>query len=78
MSIATMPIAPSHRKLRYVGEGVPTPRTMYFATVAWLTSMLRDRDTSYGSVFNKWVAAMGITEVVTAPRSPWQSCTSSA
>jgi hypothetical protein len=27
------------RKLRDVGEGVPTRRTMYFATVAWLTSI---------------------------------------
>jgi transposase InsO family protein len=35
--------------------------------------LLRDRDASYGSVFSKRVAAMGITEVVTAPRSPWQN-----
>jgi putative transposase len=35
--------------------------------------LLRDRDASYGSVFTKRVAAMGITEVVTAPRSPWQN-----
>jgi len=35
--------------------------------------MLRDRDASFGSVFSKRVAAMGITEVVTAPRSPWQN-----
>jgi putative transposase len=35
--------------------------------------LLRDRDASYGSVFSKRVAVMGITEVVTAPRSPWQN-----
>jgi transposase InsO family protein len=35
--------------------------------------LLRDRDTSYGSVFRKRVEVMGITEVVTAPRSPWQN-----
>jgi putative transposase len=35
--------------------------------------LLRDRDASYGSVFSKRVAAMGITQVVTAPRSPWQN-----
>jgi putative transposase len=35
--------------------------------------LLRDRGVSYGSVFSKRVAAMGITEVVTAPRSPWQN-----
>jgi hypothetical protein len=30
--------------------------------------LLRDRDASYGSVSSKRVAAMGVTEVVTAPR----------
>src|SRR6202158_2225815 len=35
--------------------------------------LLRDRDAFYGSVFSKRVAAMGIAEVVTAPRSPWQN-----
>jgi putative transposase len=35
--------------------------------------LLRDRDASYGFLFRKRVEAMGITEVVTAPRSPWQN-----
>ncbi len=35
--------------------------------------LLRDRDASYGSRFRKRVEAMGIEEVVTAPRSPWQN-----
>ena len=35
--------------------------------------LLRDRDTSYGSYFSNRVKAMGITEVLTAPRSPWQN-----
>ena len=35
--------------------------------------LLRDRDASYGSIFRKRVEAMGITEVVTTPRSPWQN-----
>ena len=35
--------------------------------------LLRDRDSSYGEVFSKRVEAMGITEVVTAARSPWQN-----
>jgi len=35
--------------------------------------LLRDRDGSYGSEFCKRVDALGITEVVTAPRSPWQN-----
>ena len=35
--------------------------------------LLRDRDTSYGLVFRDRVRVMGIKEVVTAPRSPWQN-----
>src|SRR6202521_2629368 len=34
--------------------------------------LLRDRDTSYGPAFRNRVQAMGIEEIVTAPRSPWQ------
>jgi hypothetical protein len=29
--------------------------------------LLRDRDASYGAVFRRWVEAMDITEVITAP-----------
>ena len=35
--------------------------------------LLRDRDASYGSEFCKRADAMAITEVVTAPRFPWQN-----
>ena len=35
--------------------------------------LLRDRDKSYGPAFHHRVRAMGITEVITAPRSPWQN-----
>ena len=35
--------------------------------------LLRDRDKSYGAAFRHRVRAMGITEVITAPRSPWQN-----
>jgi transposase InsO family protein len=35
--------------------------------------LLRDRDASYGAEFRKRVAAMDITEVITARRSPWQN-----
>jgi putative transposase len=35
--------------------------------------LLRDRDASYGLRFRNRVRAMGITEVITAPRSPWQN-----
>ncbi len=35
--------------------------------------LLRDRDASYGQDFRKQVDAMGIAEVVSAARSPWQN-----
>ena len=35
--------------------------------------LLRDRDASYGSDFCNRLEAMGIKEVITAPRSPWQN-----
>jgi transposase InsO family protein len=35
--------------------------------------LLRDRDASYGAEFCNRVDAMGIAEVMTAPRSPWQN-----
>jgi transposase InsO family protein len=35
--------------------------------------LLRDRDASYGQSFRDRVQAMGINDVVTAPRSPWQN-----
>jgi transposase InsO family protein len=35
--------------------------------------MIRDRDGVYGKAARERLAGMGITEVLTAPRSPWQS-----
>jgi transposase InsO family protein len=35
--------------------------------------LLRDRDGVYGGEFRERVRAMGMEEVVTAPRSPWQN-----
>jgi len=35
--------------------------------------LIRDRDGTYGSVFRDRVTAMGIVEIVIAPRSPWQN-----
>jgi putative transposase len=35
--------------------------------------LLRDRDSIYGEHFRSHVAGMGIEEVVTAARSPWQN-----
>ena len=35
--------------------------------------LIRDRDAVYGSTFRERAKALGIEEVVIAPRSPWQS-----
>jgi putative transposase len=35
--------------------------------------LIRDRDGNYGDVVRRRLAAMGIEEVLTAPRSPWQN-----
>ena len=35
--------------------------------------LIRDRDGTYGTVFRDTVAAMGIADIVIAPRSPWQN-----
>ena len=35
--------------------------------------LIRDRDGVYGQSFHSTVMAMGVEEVVTAPRSPWQN-----
>lgn len=37
------------------------------------TYLLRDRDAIYGRAFSQRMASVGLTEVVTAPRSPWQN-----
>jgi len=73
-------LAHDHRKI------MRTAVTEY-PTAAWLSRqvteafpwetapryLLRDRDASFGSDFRSRVEAMGITEVITAPRSPWQN-----
>jgi len=35
--------------------------------------LLHDRDCTYGAAFQQRVGEMGILEVLTAPRSPWQN-----
>lgn len=37
------------------------------------TYLLRDRDAIYGAAFQKRIHAMGIEQVLSAPRSPWQN-----
>src|ERR1700689_2363419 len=72
----------AHDRRKIVRAAVTPP-----PTAAWLSRqvteafpwdtapryLLRDRDASYGSDFRSRVEAMGIYEVVTAPRSPWQN-----
>src|SRR5882724_11507149 len=38
-----------------------------------IISLIRDRDGSYGHVVTRRLAAMGIRDHPTAPRSPWQN-----
>jgi transposase InsO family protein len=35
--------------------------------------LIRDRDRIYGEEFRERVKAIGIDEILTAPRSPWQN-----
>ena len=35
--------------------------------------LIRDRDKKYGATFVRRVRAIGIEQVLTAPRSPWQN-----
>jgi transposase InsO family protein len=35
--------------------------------------LIRDRDASYGNEFRRRVQSLGVREVITAPRSPWQN-----
>ena len=35
--------------------------------------LLRDRDAIYGEAFRRCIASLGIDEVLSAPRSPWQN-----
>jgi hypothetical protein len=65
-------------------DGTVLPRPSYAARRSWAFPwdtvpcyLLRDRDKAYGPAFLYRIRAMGITEVITAPRSPWQNPTSS-
>ena len=72
----------AHDRRKIVGTAVTE-----HPTAAWLSRhvteafpwdtapryLLCDRDASYGSYFYDRVEVMGIKEVITAPRSPWQN-----
>ena len=71
-----------HERRRIVHFGITT-----HPTAPWVAQQLReafpwdraprhvvrDRDGAYGATFRATVKAMGIEEIVTAPRSPWQN-----
>ena len=71
-----------HERRRIVHFGVTAHPTSRWASqqireaFPWETApryLIRDRDGSYGAVFHSRFQAMGINEVLTAPRSPWQN-----
>ncbi len=72
-----------HHERRHIAHfGVTAQPTSHWASqqireaFPWETApqyLIRDRDGSYGAVFVSRLQAMGINEVLTAPRSPWQN-----
>ena len=71
-----------HERWRIVHLGVTTnPIAAWVAqrireAFPWDTAprhVIRDRDGIYGTVFRAHALAMGIEDVITAPRSPWQN-----
>ena len=58
-------IAPNSKTARQIAEAFPWDSAPRY--------LLHDRDSIYGGTFRRRVEEMGIREVLTAPRSPWQS-----
>ncbi len=72
----------SHERRRVVHFGVTANPTAEWTALQvteafpWDTAprfLIRDRHRTYGQVFRNRLAAMTITDVPTAPRSPWQN-----
>jgi transposase InsO family protein len=72
----------AHDRRRVVHFNVSASPTVYWTgqqlveAFPWETApryLLRDRDGLYGAEFSSRVQSMGICEVKTAPRSPWQN-----
>ena len=71
-----------HERRQIVHFGITANPTMAWVAqqireaFPWGTAprhLIRDRDGAYGQSFRSTVTAMGVEEVVTAPRSPWQN-----
>ena len=71
-----------HQRRRIVHFGVTVSPTSQWTSqqireaFPWNSApryLIRDRDASYGAAFRSRLKAMDITEVLSAPRSPWQN-----
>ena len=80
-------IVPAHQRRRVVHFNVTEHPTALWTAEQIIQAfpdgteprfLLRDRDGVYGKDFRERVKAMGIEEVITAPRSPWQILSLSA
>jgi hypothetical protein len=49
------------------------PRSKAFRHRDRADDLIRDRDSIYGRAFRSRVEILGLSEVITAPRSPWQN-----
>jgi len=58
-----------HPTARWTGEQI----IQAFPDDYSLLYLLRDRDGIYGEEFRERIEAIGIEEIITAPRSPWQN-----
>jgi len=58
-----------HPTARWTGEQI----IQAFPDESGPRYLLRDRDSIYGEEFRERIEAIGIEEVITAPRSPWQN-----
>ena len=72
----------AHDRRRVVHFNVTTNPTAFWTAQQMIEAfpgdtapgyLLRDRDGIYGNYFRERVAGMGVKEVLTAPRSPWQN-----
>src|SRR2546426_2371378 len=65
-------LAPAARRLQ--ANGAPAQQIVdAFPDDSAPSYLLRDRDSIYGHAFRQRVKGMGISEVLTAPLSPWQN-----
>ena len=64
---------PSARGVYTTPEELVKKQQALLTSVSYLRYLLRDRDNVYDTTFRRRVHSLGIVEVLTAPRSPWQN-----